>query len=330
MTAKPIVKLSHKDPGDPPEVKPSGARYGETIEVKVELISPMLGGGVTPNEPDEVGWLRASAVKGQLRFWWRALYAHTFNKTNEMRERERELFGGPITFPKGSSTPEGGPGVLRLSVESSRATQGRHHIQGRRQPSLAPEASATVRFQLTTGKDSAERAEIDATIRAWLTLGGVGGRTRRAAGAIRAVSEGLPWNLPQSEASLETYLKELFALSEAEKRGAASSCFSLANLHSVLFGSKHKTGSHAARELQRSYAKTRDSLGDRQSQGRLGAIRPRHASPVHLCVAAAGSAFFPIVLATFPHDSSADTAKDRRVLDNLLTYLINTNTLRPL
>ena len=48
----------------------------DTFSLDVELITPLLGGGVIPKVVDEVCWLRASEVKAGLRFWWRALFGH--------------------------------------------------------------------------------------------------------------------------------------------------------------------------------------------------------------------------------------------------------------
>ena len=47
----------------------------ETVTVRCELITPMYGGGVRPGEVDTEMPVRASAVRGQLRFWWRLLHA---------------------------------------------------------------------------------------------------------------------------------------------------------------------------------------------------------------------------------------------------------------
>ena len=37
-----------------------------------KVITPLFGGGVTPNEKDPVTTVRGSSVRGHLRFWWRA------------------------------------------------------------------------------------------------------------------------------------------------------------------------------------------------------------------------------------------------------------------
>ena len=47
----------------------------ETVTVRCRLITPMYGGGVRPGEVDTEMPIRASAVRGQLRFWWRLLHA---------------------------------------------------------------------------------------------------------------------------------------------------------------------------------------------------------------------------------------------------------------
>ena len=37
------------------------------------LLTPLFGGGVEPREADPVSVVRATAVRGHLRFWWRAV-----------------------------------------------------------------------------------------------------------------------------------------------------------------------------------------------------------------------------------------------------------------
>ena len=43
------------------------------LEYDLALITPMMGGGVRKGEPDLAMPIRASAIRGHLRFWWRLL-----------------------------------------------------------------------------------------------------------------------------------------------------------------------------------------------------------------------------------------------------------------
>ena len=65
----------------------------ETVTVRCRLITPMHGGGVRPGEVDMEMPIRASAVRGQLRFWWRLLHAAGL-PPREGFSLERSLSGG--------------------------------------------------------------------------------------------------------------------------------------------------------------------------------------------------------------------------------------------
>lgn len=42
------------------------------IELTVQLVTPMFGGGVVAREVDESHPIRETSIRGQLQFWWRA------------------------------------------------------------------------------------------------------------------------------------------------------------------------------------------------------------------------------------------------------------------
>lgn len=58
-----------------------------------ELITPMYGGGVISTKVDEKMPIRASAIRGQLRFWWRLLAKHQWN-LEDIAKAEQKLWGG--------------------------------------------------------------------------------------------------------------------------------------------------------------------------------------------------------------------------------------------
>jgi hypothetical protein len=43
------------------------------ISLRVEIVTPILGGATHARAVDEVDIIRAATVRGHLRFWWRAL-----------------------------------------------------------------------------------------------------------------------------------------------------------------------------------------------------------------------------------------------------------------
>lgn len=58
-----------------------------------KLVTPMYGGGVEAGKVDREMPIRASEIRGQLRFWWRIACAH-FVTSQEMYRRESEIWGG--------------------------------------------------------------------------------------------------------------------------------------------------------------------------------------------------------------------------------------------
>ena len=78
----------------PPKEMPQQA--GQTHVLDYELVTPMYGGGVTAHTVDEAMPIRASAIRGQLRFWWRLLAEHKWKlgDTNAIRKAEFALWGG--------------------------------------------------------------------------------------------------------------------------------------------------------------------------------------------------------------------------------------------
>lgn len=71
-----------------PKVPPS-----VTIELPLRLITPMVGGGAESKSLHEITPIRASAIRGNLRYWWRALRGDL--ETNEiLYQHEYAIWGG--------------------------------------------------------------------------------------------------------------------------------------------------------------------------------------------------------------------------------------------
>lgn len=65
-------------------------QLGQSVALKLRLATPMIGGGSQSGKPDRHHPFRSAAIRGQLRYWWRAQNAHEAG----WQERERKLFGG--------------------------------------------------------------------------------------------------------------------------------------------------------------------------------------------------------------------------------------------
>ncbi|WKZ79808.1 MAG: RAMP superfamily CRISPR-associated protein [Fimbriimonadaceae bacterium] len=64
----------------------------QKIRLKLRLATPMIGGGVESGQPDEDWPIRASAIRGHLRWWWRAVHGFSLSPA-EMRKQEAQLWG---------------------------------------------------------------------------------------------------------------------------------------------------------------------------------------------------------------------------------------------
>jgi CRISPR-associated protein Cmr1 len=152
---------------------------------------------------DPVTPVRGAAVRGQLRFWWRATHGCLCSTVEEMRKREGALWGTSSSAGKVSLTitaqgepkaPEG-VGVYDLndkgrSVPKSgmrEVAYGAFPLQAatgaaEKEPgSLSGLANA---YTVTVRTPSAARSEVEDTLLAWLLFGAIGGRSRRGFGAV--------------------------------------------------------------------------------------------------------------------------------------------------
>lgn len=178
------------------------------------LVTPMYGGGVVAGEVDLAMPIRATAIRGQLREWWRRLNRKEDDK--ELFKAEREIWGGlggdadtlaasKVTVVvlaqaatasnlrniarfeqrdgkmKGPTFEKGLPGYA-LFPGQGKSERG----QVTEQPKQLLTEGYSFAFGLRFGRDlaSAQREQIVEALRWWATFGGVGARTRRGCGAV--------------------------------------------------------------------------------------------------------------------------------------------------
>ena len=153
----------------------------------------MYGGGVTPGEVDRAMPIRSSAIRGQLRFWWRLL--------NGAGLRPQGVFAAESTLWGGISGT--GPRASRVSVHVAAEPVEPSQLAKWGSPGLdAPpyslilepghkpfllnvgyEFTLTLRFANAMAAD--ERGQVIEALRWWASFGGVGARTRRGLGAVK-------------------------------------------------------------------------------------------------------------------------------------------------
>jgi CRISPR-associated protein Cmr1 len=92
----------------PAGLDPAGVLRPEQTAVEwqehaCELVTPLYGGGVRAGEVDARMPVRASAIRGQLRFWWRLLAQRKYGLSpDEARRQEFALWGGLDKEPQAS------------------------------------------------------------------------------------------------------------------------------------------------------------------------------------------------------------------------------------
>lgn len=197
------------------------------MRVRLEVVTPILGGSHQTRAIDDVDVIRAPSVRGHLRFWWRALYAAQYADADALYQRESALWGRAATDGGGRSAVE-----IRISVERAEGTdnseirlypgQGQHATPGayalwparaetRTNTPTAPRRQPGTQFLLTlkiAGTDKDE-LEVRDALRAWILFGGYGGRTRRGLGSLKVISDVNGW-LPA--AATREALTSLFGL----------------------------------------------------------------------------------------------------------------------
>ena len=187
----------------------SSAGSERVVTVRCTLITPMFGGGVKPGEVDREMPIRASALRGQLRFWWRLLYG-AGKKPADLFDAESKLWGGiSREGPRASrvtlqvkSAIHRGPGNLSARsagdpvsdqlVPKSRLDFPAYALILERgeDPKLLQAGYSfdlVLRFRQTA--TSRQQEEVLEALRWWASFAGVGARTRRGLGAVEVASD---------------------------------------------------------------------------------------------------------------------------------------------
>lgn len=192
----------------PPDVKKRKDDELITETRRYKLITPLFGGGVTPGEADPITVVRATEVRGHLRFWWRATRGGQFNgDLSAMKAAEEQIWGsaaaqgkpGPSDISLNISDARQGTEIQRVEIRTKHGSQ-QVYVGDVMSPysyvafPLRPEQGKPagkvrdgVEFTLTLMYSANHAEDIAAAIWAWETFGGIGARTRRGFGALECV-----------------------------------------------------------------------------------------------------------------------------------------------
>ncbi len=184
-------------------VPPPSGLIVETRHYKV--ITPLYGGGAEPAQPDPITVVRASAIRGHLRFWWRATRGGAFDgNLRKMKEAEDKIWG--------SEGGEGKAGPSKVLIRITRRQPGKSRSKAKNQKGETVDYGdikspyGYVAFPLRKTRDTPAgsvwenvafdleiryaqdvREDVLAALWAWETFGGIGARTRRGFGALQLV-----------------------------------------------------------------------------------------------------------------------------------------------
>ena len=162
-----------------PETSTSWIRY------RCRLVTPMYGGGVVAGEVDKDMPIRATAIRGHLRFWWRLLHKQLPSK--ELFEQERAIWGGL------GNANELEASKVRIRVQGIDIN---HLINLKSYPNVSLGQSVSKKdlvphnltfvlmVSISPFLKPEQKASVLEAIRWWGTFGGIGARTRRGLGAV--------------------------------------------------------------------------------------------------------------------------------------------------
>jgi len=153
---------------------------------KCKLVTPMFGGGVKAGEVDQLMPIRATEIRGQLRFWWRLLNQKKYPNSKEMFKAERDIWGGlgdedTLAASKVSVMVRKQPGS-KTTASKSETSAGIKYVFGQGDSQWLT-AAQKFDVQLKFPKELASQVEV--ALQWWATFGGIGAKTRRGFGAVQ-------------------------------------------------------------------------------------------------------------------------------------------------
>lgn len=185
------------EPPLPPDPPPRPRRLArgpdrKRIEVLLETVTPLLGGGTVARELDENEPVRAPGIRGQLRFWWRALCGHLYDTTAKLAQAEAEIFGAAGKDGARRSAVDVRVEMVRWSEQDRQPIDLRQVSAYALWPARNPPASRWkpgLRFRLIVNVPVDQEAQLRNALRAFLLFGGYGSRTRRGCGSLKVVED---------------------------------------------------------------------------------------------------------------------------------------------
>ncbi|MBM9520413.1 type III-B CRISPR module RAMP protein Cmr1 [Desulforhopalus vacuolatus] len=193
--------MSRKHPPIPAPNSFAGEKKS-VLPYRIQLLTPVMGGGVKSFCPDETNPIRTPSVKGQLRFWWRTM--QQVNSPEELMQREAAIWGGAVTLDsnegKASSVILNITEVDSVNKRLERDEKGMMDyknfpgyvlfpLQGQKDknsstliPSFTLITSCSFSLEIRCPQEM--QKEVEMSVKLWLLFGGIGARTTRGCGSL--------------------------------------------------------------------------------------------------------------------------------------------------
>jgi CRISPR-associated protein Cmr1 len=212
------TRTTEKEHGQDIQLQEIGASRVVVQTRKYCFITPLFGGGVVAGANDPDNLIRPTGIRGQLRFWWRATHGWLCGADLvAMKSREDQIWGtASLTANQPEETTREQPGykAVHLMVEVIEAGDSvkpfemkddKHSEKANNIPDYAafplrPDDKTIQKYKKNAPINDVRRnviflltltfareiwQEVQDTLWAWETFGGVGARTRRGFGALK-------------------------------------------------------------------------------------------------------------------------------------------------
>lgn len=169
------------------------------LKIRLKVVSPLFLNGPDPRGKPE---LRAASVRGQLRYWFRAIEGTKTNDLQEVWQTEEEIFGSTA---RGSQVAirfyfEGEPQFVYQDILPHKKSTSQNQQRNQRQRLPRPNAIEVGQeciLEIITRPGIDIPNGLLKALQVWLLLGGLGKRSRRMFGALQIDAiVNAPVNLP--------------------------------------------------------------------------------------------------------------------------------------
>jgi CRISPR-associated protein Cmr1 len=161
-----------------------------------------MGGGTATRKVDQLDYVRATSIRGHLRFWWRALHGGDFASAAELYAAESRLWGGvhgqavirsAVDVACAAQPPGEAPEHANVTPNDPHAyalwparEEKKHGVV----TTPAGERWRRLDWRLTIRVPESREQDVRRVLAAWILFGGYGGRTRRGCGSLDVVLGG--------------------------------------------------------------------------------------------------------------------------------------------